>query len=93
MEKLKVIGTKEDAGLIGFDFFDVDCHKCGNAVYNIPICCASLCLFCKSVLIPCSICIDVTECKQAKRLIADYGKCCANWSFPEDFSEDSSSIK
>ena len=68
MKNLEVIGMIGDAGFMGFDFFDIYCHMCDNEVYNIPICCASLCPYCESILMPCSVCIDESECILADQL-------------------------
>ena len=54
----KVLGTKEDGGLIGFGFCDEECPHCSMETYNIPIGLVSLCAHCGAELFPCAGCED-----------------------------------
>jgi hypothetical protein len=72
MTTLETIGTIEDEGLIGASYFDVYCSFCDKEVYNVPICIASLCPHCGSVVIACPSCIDEYDCETERQLRRRY---------------------
>ena len=67
MNALETTRTVEcNMNFLSVYFFDVYCDACNNEIYNIPICKASHCPKCESVLIPCFACIDEQFCKKCE---------------------------